>query len=381
MQPSESLLKTVTCPAQAVCGGCTYLGLPLGDQIQSKIDDLTARLERQGLSFPSIEVLIPGTHGLRDRLDFTLEEGRFGLMRKSERQIEDLSECSQLSPPLAAWLQTFRQRLPPVRKGSVRLRVAPDGTRGMWLDFSNIDIKGLLDEKKWLDQWGPEVRIEIGQRLKCPQRDSKDHWKLKDPSYYPWFSSQWNGKTVELFGLIGGFTQPGLLPNQLITSWIQAATLRLSPRRITEFGSGQGNLSFPALSSFAELTACESDELALKGFRLSLENFKAKEGHDLTPFVKIEAADFLRQSSPSLRDADLLIANPPRSGLQAFLEPLTKGTSLRDILYMSCYAESFTEDSKKLRLSGFHLRRLAILDQFPQTKHYEIISEWSHSSE
>lgn len=377
MERIENPLKTVTCPAQTVCGGCDFLGLPLQDQLNRKKEELASLLSRQSVTFPSISLWSPGCHGLRDRLDFTLENGRFGLRHKNERRIVDLEECPQLSPALHDWFLEFRKNPPAVAKGSVRLRVSPRGLRGMWLDLSNIDIKNLMDEAAWLNSWPEDVVIEMGQRRKFLRRSpSLRRPHLDDPAFHPWFETRWRQTTVPLYGQVGSFTQPSLRANRWIGEWIQAAVLAAGPRRITEFGAGQGNLSFPALSGEARLTVCESDRPALAGFEKSLEALATGENVDLRNRVSIEAGDFLRKSSESLKQADLLIANPPRSGLKAFLQPLPEARGLSHILYMSCHPESFSEDAPRLEKEGFRLENLTLLDQFPQTKHYEVLSHW-----
>ncbi|MBX2986513.1 MAG: RNA methyltransferase [Bdellovibrionaceae bacterium] len=394
--------EVVHCPHADDCGGCDFIGRPLSWQRDHKISELGSLLRAGGVSFPAIDFISPALNGLRDRLDFVLEEGRLGLAGKSRREagenppgpafgaglaapkerpdfsggtgsrIVDLLECGQLSASLGAWLEEFRAHLPRVRRGSVRLRVAPDGRRGMWLDFSNADIKNLLDESAWLKSWPADVVIEMGQRRKWVDR-GPSRPVLRDPVLFPWFESRFQEEVVPLYGMVGSFTQPGLRSNRLITEWIQSEVRRRNPRHIVEFGSGQGNLSFPALSGGATLTACETDRLALQGFARSLEAL-AEKGHDLRAKVRIEAGDFLRRPPEDFLSADLLLVNPPRSGLKKFLDPLPQARGLESILSMSCHPESFAEDAPRMVREGFALKKLRILDQFPQTKHYEVLA-------
>jgi 23S rRNA (uracil1939-C5)-methyltransferase len=337
---------------------------------------LEALLLARRIPFPPIEFISLGLGGLRDRLDFTLEDGRLGLYGKDRLAIADLDVCLQLGPPLQSWLTEFRSNLPPVAKMSVRLRVSPKGERGMWLDFANVEIKNLLDDQTWLRSWDDGVHIEIGQKRKGLDR-SGERLKLKDPFLFPWFQTKYADLNVPLYGCIGSFTQPSLFANQHIGKWIAERVSQVSPAKILEFGTGQGNLSFPVLgASNAELVACDNDGLALEGFQQSLEHLALVDGVDLRPRVKIQTGDFRRRPSADLADADFLLANPARSGLGSFLDPLTMNSGLASILMMSCHPESFTEDAAKFVEKGFRLKDLSILDQFPQTKHYEVLSWW-----
>lgn len=361
----------VQCAFAQTCSGCDFIGEGLEIQRDRKIRELQSLLLAQKISFPEIQFVSPGLAGLRDRLDFGIENGRLGLYAKSQKQIVDLPDCPQLSPPLGLWYQEFRKNLPPVSRLSVRLRIAPDGTRGFWLDLANEDLKKLLDKDAWLRSWPSDIKMEAGQRRKTIAR-GEGRAKLIEPQLFPWFSTRWRDQDVPLYGAIGSFTQPSLKANRFIADWVQENVLRLKPKKIVEFGTGQGNLSFPALSGEARLVACENDSLALAGFQKSLERFP-----DLKSRVTIEPGDYLRKPSPAILDSDFLLVNPARAGLGAFLDPLPQAKALKNILSMSCHPASFSVDAKRLQDSGFQIEKIEILDQFPQTKHYEIFSIWN----
>ncbi|MNT82095.1 23S rRNA (uracil-C(5))-methyltransferase RlmCD [compost metagenome] len=43
-------------------------------------------------------------------------------------------------------------------------------------------------------------------------------------------------------------------------------------------------------------------------------------------------------------------------------------------LYMSCYPESLARDLSRLKEWGYEINELSLLDQFPQTTHYEVLT-------
>lgn len=159
--------QPVSCIYKEECSGCTYWHLPYESQIRLKQAELTALFKESqiNLSHP-IEFLSAGPAQLRDRLDFSLEQGRLGLYHKNSQAIVDLKECVQLSEPLQQWLTEFRNIQWPFDKGSIRLRRGPQGQKGVWLDFANVDIKALLEEKNILHKLLQDSVVEIGQRRK-----------------------------------------------------------------------------------------------------------------------------------------------------------------------------------------------------------------------
>ncbi len=366
----------ITCPYFQSCGGCQLLEVPYGEQLHAKKKDLERLFAESGLSYSSdLKVFSAGPSHLRDRLDFSLLGGRLGLFHKERREIVDLEVCAQLSPALQVWLTEFRRIQWPFSKGSFRLRVGPQGQRGVWIDLANIDIKALLEEKDILQNLQQQAFVEIGQRRKVPVWTGSD-FKLRDPEHHVWFQTWINEAPVELYCQVASFTQPSLHANraiaQIITRWVGAHP----HARLIEFGSGIGNLTFPALAAAEHVLACEIDELSLQGLRHSLDRLPPALTH-LKSRVEIYRGDFQKKILQDFSRFNGILANPPRSGLMNFLNPLRDLQSSQRpefFIYMSCFPESMIRDLIVLQECGYHLQEVCILDQFPQTQHYEVLT-------
>jgi 23S rRNA (uracil1939-C5)-methyltransferase len=108
----------------------------------------------------SIEFISAGEHSLRHKADFVYQykdnKSQFGFYTKS-RELLDIEVCLQMSAPLQKTFQIFRSieiktKDYYVKKGSVRLRISPENEMGCWLDFSNFDIKNLLEDQTYLKE-------------------------------------------------------------------------------------------------------------------------------------------------------------------------------------------------------------------------------------
>ena len=356
---SEEFLN---CSYASVCSGCDWLLKPFTDQRSLKLASLRA-------AWPSARAEIgyrSGSPGAsRDRVDFMISEDRYGLFDRFRTGLVDLQGCPQMSAALEKWFQDFRSYRFDVARGSVRLRVSPSGLRGVWLDFANIDVKTLLDDGVVLRSLlAAGVIVEIGQRRKRLV-DREGRLKLDDPVLAPWFETYVDGAAVPLYCTIGSFTQPGFAVNRMLIDEVMS----LVPRgaRAAEFGAGIGNFTLPLASRFSSVDAYEVDTLALAGLRKSLPSESE---------VTIHSGDFQGAAALNLDFAgvDCLLVDPPRSGLMKFLEPLAKAKP-RTLLYVSCFGESFAADSARLvNEFGYRVEHASIVDQFPQSKHYEIVA-------
>lgn len=367
---------TQSCPLGKDCGGCQHLGLSYGNQKDLKISHLKALFAQAGIeSFTTPVFYSAGSSHLRDRLDFTLQEGRLGLYSKTSKQILDIEICSQLSEDLQAWLNDFRKIKWPFTKGSFRLRRGPQGQKGLWIDLANIDIKSLLQEKMILQKLQEQCFVEIGQRRKVPFWNGSEY-KLKDPEHHIWFQTWMGEQPVPLYCQVASFTQPSLKANKIICDIINSWVQSFPKSRLIEFGSGIGNLTLPALTSAESLLACEIDELSLQGLEKTLNELPSELRH-LKNKVQIYRGDFQKKLLQDFSQFTGVLANPPRSGLMNFLKPLEELQQEQRpefFIYMSCFPESMVEDFKSLQSCGYKINETILVDQFPQTEHYEVLS-------
>jgi 23S rRNA (uracil1939-C5)-methyltransferase len=273
---------------------------------------------------------------------------------------------------LEEWLKKLRSfPLPNVKRGSLRLRVSPSGARGIWIDFANVDIKGLLDEGSWLSSLKNSAIVEIGQKNKR-LIEKENRWKLGEAELFPWFET-YLGEELRpqpLYLTLGGFTQTGFAANRLLISAAMKLLKETGEGEVLELFCGSGNFSLAMASRGYKVRGLELDALALEGLK------KAAVEAGLDSHIRLTRRDLYRASTEEL-ESPVWFVDPPRSGLRSVLdrlEDLAPGRRPQYILYVSCFLESWAEDAKKLGTMGYRLEKLKGVDQFPNTPHCEWIS-------
>ena len=79
----------------------------------------------------------------------------------------------------------------------------------------------------------------------------------------------------------------------------------------------------------------------------------------------------LKQRLGKLASSTVLILDPPRDGVgEGTIKAVTKNPP-RWILYVSCDPSSLARDLKSLLPLGYKHKKLAVMDMFPQTAHFE----------
>ena len=75
-------------------------------------------------------------------------------------------------------------------------------------------------------------------------------------------------------------------------------------------------------------------------------------------------------------DPDIMIVDPPRSGLSRLVRDNILRLSPHILAYVSCDPSTLARDARRLNEGGYTLRRITPFDLFPQTYHIECISIW-----
>jgi 23S rRNA (uracil1939-C5)-methyltransferase len=100
----------------------------------------------------------------------------------------------------------------------------------------------------------------------------------------------------------------------------------------------------------------------------------ARNGRDNAQFYAGNAEELLPRWVKSGFAPDVIVADPPRTGLDPrFLEAVLK-TKPKRFVYVSCNPSTLAKDCKVLLDGGYKLEWVQPVDMFPQTSHVECCS-------
>lgn len=142
--------------------------------------------------------------------------------------------------------------------------------------------------------------------------------------------------------------------------------------RVVELYAGCGAIGLGLAERCEELVFNEISPASLAG--LSLGIAALPEAVRQRTRVVPGAAE---QAEAALSSEALVIADPPRKGLEpAVLEALARRTPQR-LLYLSCEHTSLIRDTELLQAQGLCLQRATVYDSFPYTAHVETLAEFT----
>jgi 23S rRNA (uracil1939-C5)-methyltransferase len=372
---SSPARRTPPCELADRCGGCHWLHLDEEAQHHMKVEALLETLERAGVpaaSLPSVHV-IPSPRALayRHRARFQVAPDpaggppRIGFHRPGSREVLDVPRCPLLAPPLARAFAALRRALAETATGvpedltGVELTALP-GTAGALAAINPRDRA----PTGW-PEWGARlldasagglaaVAVQSSPRAPRPHRIGEVPVLGHTPAGRPLAASP------------GCFVQSNLsATDRLLDTVLELAAPRPN-HCLLELFSGSGTLGWCLAAAGARVTSVE----------IGAEAVEAAAALPTPPDGSLElrtgdAAGALADSDA--RRADVVVANPPRSGLGRARGALLELAPPRVVL-ACCSHAGFAGDAASLWEAGYRFGRAVLVDMFPQTRHPELVA-------
>jgi 23S rRNA (uracil1939-C5)-methyltransferase len=144
---------------------------------------------------------------------------------------------------------------------------------------------------------------------------------------------------------------------------------------IVEFYAGVGVIGLNLAPQSKEIACVEINPYASECFHLS--RFKLAHEAQRKISMKISSTE---QALPLIAGRDVIIADPPRKGLDPeLLNALCRAPQARQFVYLSCGPNSFQRDSEKLLQHGWKVDNAEAYLFFPGANHVEILCSFKRS--
>ncbi len=346
------------CPHFGECGGCHYQHLAYPDQIRVKSTLLLDQLTRIGkLDSPTVDRINPSPQEFdyRNHIEFHLaSDGAPGFFKPRSKQILPIQVCHLPETPLGElWPQLeFEPGLAIQRLG---LRLGKEDDIQVILTSDNPNTPELVVEDLPVSivhnspfgslvlAGSPSVDIEVLSRP----------FRVSAASFF-----QANTRVAEHMV-------------QHVQETLKARSMLHPDAVVLELYCGVGLFSAFLAGEVGRLVAVEASPEAVDDFSFNLDEFDNVEMYEAPAAQVLHGLDL---------QPDLVLVDPPRTGLeQPVLDALLQ-MSPPLIGYVSCDPATLGRDARRLSAGGYHLADLALFDQFPQTYHIESISLWERQA-
>jgi 23S rRNA (uracil1939-C5)-methyltransferase len=145
---------------------------------------------------------------------------------------------------------------------------------------------------------------------------------------------------------------------------------------VTEFYAGVGAIGLSLLDRVSDLRLNELNPHSLHGLHLGLGRLEPAQQARISII-----AGPAGEACAAAADAQVVIANPPRKGLDPKLTEYLRDRPPERFIYVSCGLASFRDDTARLTALGkLRLSALTTFNLLPYTEHVETVACFERSS-
>ena len=365
---SSPLRIAPACPYFGACGGCNYQHTGYENQLALKQQVLHETLARGGAQVPGdLNVLAANPWAYRNRVRLAIDEdGNIGYRSRGSHRVIPISQCPIAAPLLVRAAQEAAGYLARVPRN---LRPAEMAL------FSDPAESTLL--ATFFQSGSGSLRLApLAEALheRIPQLRGAEFAADGRPGHPARTLAQWGQASMSYPAAgfdyrvdQGAFFQ---VNRWLIDALVEAVTSRQTGPLAWDLFAGVGLFSRKLTSNFERVVAVESAPASKAALAHNLEGTAGLAVHaDTLQFLRSHS----NLSGPLKSVPDLIVVDPPRSGLGAEVTALLAAVRAPVMVYVSCDPATLARDLRVLVGSGYQIQSVTLADLFPQTFHLETI--------
>ena len=335
LEPAPSRVEP-PCPYFGRCGGCHYQHAAYETQLAVKRAILAEELRRVGKLEPPerIEMLSAEPWGYRNRVELHIEGRSLGYREARSHKLCAIDHCPISSPKLNETLATLNRMLHDPR----------------WPRFIR-SLELFTDEE--------QVQLNVTDTARPVAR-----------RFFDWCAENIPGLAAGALDYQGSFRVSRnsffQVNRFLLDRLVEAAVGPAGGERALDVYAGVGLFTLALAGQFREVTAVESGAAAVRDLLFNA----GRAGRANVQAERKTAQAYL----DSLQTApDFLLLDPPRAGLGKSIVRRLAELHPPAITLVACDPATLARDLAGLRLAGYRIEGLALVDLFPQTYHLETV--------
>jgi 23S rRNA (uracil1939-C5)-methyltransferase len=351
------------CPQFGPCGGCNYQHTDYATQLAFKQAILRETLERVGIPVPGdIGVLCADPWAYRNRIRVAFDaDGNAGYRGRRSHSIVPIRECPIAAPLLVTAAQAaseFLARIPSNLRPHELLLFCDPSESALLATFFVPDPTPLRFNSM-AQALHDRIPVLKGAELATGGR----------PGRPPQTLAQWGAESLIYraagFGYRvdrGAFFQ---INRWLIDSFVSGVIGHAKGSLAWDLYAGVGLFARQLTSRFASVIAVESASASAAALSANLSGTSGEAS-------AVTTLEFLRSNSGG-QFPDLIVVDPPRTGLDRGVAELLAEVAAPHFVYVSCDPATLARDLRVLLARGYAIDAVTLADLFPQTFHLETV--------
>ncbi len=353
--------KDPPCKYYYYCGGCQLQHIEYEKQVKLKEDILLESLSRIGkLEIERLDDSIRSKEELnyRIKVQFKVEGDNFGFFAWGTKNLISINECPISHPAINQTIPALKElckKMHDLQEIHVFYSPSEDEILLKLITATFFDKDKLRSLKQFLL---PSRVVGIGNYSKLGDKLIERYHIGRNFTYVQVGKYKYRVSNDSFFQV-----------NHTLWEEFIKSVVKESYGRVLELYCGAGFFSIPLSENSSFVLASDTNPSAIKD-----ADYSAKiNGRHNVVFSHESAYRALKNHAGEI--IDLLLLDPPRTGITTDEIRLILQNKPKRILYVSCNPATAARDIKALVSGSYCLKSVKLIDNFPQTYHIESISE------
>jgi 23S rRNA (uracil1939-C5)-methyltransferase len=384
------------CPVFGVCGGCQIQHLSYEGQLNAKADIVREAFSRYaGMDDIKMKPVLgmehPWDYRNKAQLQLTRRQGEViaGLYEAESHDIVDISGCPIQHPKVNEAVEKVKSVLEELQiplykdngsRDGVRTIVVRHGFQSGHLQVTLVTAGNKLPRK---DDFVRLLRLTLPEVTGISMNVNPKRTSLifGDKTITLWGAEAMQESLGDLVFALSPRAFFQLNPQQTVKLYesVKAAAALTGRETVVDAYCGTGTIGLWLAPYAKEVRGIEVIPEAVEDAKRNAERNKRANAS----FYVGEAEELLPRWVKSGFSPDIIVADPPRSGLdRKFLDTILR-TKPKRFVYVSCNPSTLAKDCKVLLDGGYAIEWVQPVDMFPQTSHVEctVLLKWKGASD
>jgi 23S rRNA (uracil1939-C5)-methyltransferase len=346
------------CKYTSKCGGCDFQHINDEAQRNFKFEMLISALKSRNFPDNIQNKVLPLEFGnpFSCRRKVTLhfnKEGKVGFYARKSRNIIDLENCIMVDSVLTEIWSNIRSFVSEIKGHLNGTLIVESGNKEYVITCVVSEPVNKPKVKELICNVLKSKFIQSKLIIKGQEIWSSSNLKLSLQNFYE----------KEILLAPGNFSQVNSDINSKMVQYVIKYLEKCNITTAWDLYGGIGNFGIPLINKGVKVTLVEKDINLISTF-VAYCNVN-NNSHGAFP----ESVEKFLNRNTDL--PDLIIADPPRSGLCSVVDKLPLATN---IILVSCHLPAFLRDAINLIAKGYEIIEIKPFEMFPQTHFMEIVS-------
>ena len=334
----------VLCPYYDICGGCSISAYTYHDELEYKVNNVIDIFKRNEIDIKPNIIKSDNRYGYRNKITLQVSNGIIGLYEEDSNKIVDVDKCLLVSDKLNEIIDIIKKNINVNKCNKIVIR---DTYYGIMIIFY-----GSVNNEEVIKYLGKKV-VSIytyDNKYKCIYGEKYLYEMIGEYKYRisPDSFFQINSRTV----------------NKLYNKVVEYAIKNEKKDNLVDLYCGTGTIGIYLSKYFNNIIGIELNKQAVEDAK---ENAKINSVNN----IKFYAGDVGKIINDQIK-ADVIVVDPPRSGLDKRTKDILLKIKANKIVYVSCNPLTLARDIKELD-SWYDLGDITLVDMFPNTHHVESV--------